>query len=138
MIKKLILAGMVIVIVAIIAGFFTLTRILFPYGHELDITIKNKTGYQTTELYLTYRGLDEDILIDSIDISENYHTRISATENMGESSLTLYYYDNSDVIHEHTVIGYFEGRGGGQSSIVTIHSVDDEGILDISVDVIRP
>lgn len=138
MIKKVFAVGIAIVVLTILSGYILLTSFLYPYGHELDVTIQNATDSQVTKLYLTYRGLDEDILVESIDVAKSYHTRISATENIDESDLTLYYYDDNNTIHEHTVIGYFEGRGGGQASVVNIESIDENGVLDITVDIIRP
>ena len=137
MIKK------IIIIVVVLIGFvslclFLLGKYLFPFGHELDVTFHNNTDIEMTEFYLTYRGLEEDILLRDIGSGDTFNIRIDAVDNIDESDLVLYYYDNNDVKQEIIVIGYFEGSGGGQKSVVRINSIDENGVFDIEIDVIRP
>jgi len=141
MIKKAI--AIIVLILVILAGFvylglFLLGRFLFPYGHELEVEIHNNSNVELVEFYLTYRDLKEDILVDDTSIGGSTTLRIDAVDNVDESPLVLYYYDNSSVKQEIVVIGYFEGSGGGQKSIVYINSVDENGIFDIEVEIVRP
>ena len=138
MLKKILIIGSVSIVVLGVVLYFTVYFFFFPNGHRLEVLIVNNTDVEISELYLTYRGLSTDIEVDEIDSGETYHKRISARENIDESSLDLYYYDDNNVLHSITVIGYFEGSGGGQSSIVTINSIDNEGVMDITIEIIRP
>ncbi len=137
MIKKIIIIAVVLIGSAFL-GLFLLEKYLFPFGHELDVTFHNNTDIEITEFYLTYRGLEEDILLSDIVSGDSINISIDAVDNIDESDLVLYYYDNNDVKQEIVVIGYFEGSGGGQKSVVRINSIDENGVFDIEVEVIRP
>ena len=119
-------------------GLFIIGRILYPYGHELEVVINNNTEIELTEFYLTYRGLEEDISIDDISKGDSITLRIDAKDNVDESSLDLYYFDNNSARQEVVVIGYFEHSGGGQKSIVNINSIDENGVYEIEIEGIRP
>jgi|LGVF01.2.fsa_nt_gb hypothetical protein len=137
MIRKIIIIAVVLIGFAFL-GVFLIDKYLFPFGHELDVTFYNNTDIEITEFYLTYRGLEEDILLNDIGSGESINIRIDAVDNIDESDLVLYYYDNNGVKQEIVVIGYFEGSGGGQKSVVSINSVDENGVFDIEVEGIRP
>jgi len=130
--KNKILVLMVIIGVFLSVGVYLLTRVI-SFEQELSIVIHNNTEMEITEFYLTYDDLSQDILLDNISAGNTLRLNVNPDENISESSLILYYYDNDNVTQEVTVIGYFEHHGGGQKSVVTIKSMDENGICEIEV-----
>jgi hypothetical protein len=98
-----------------------------------EVKVKNETGVFVKGLFLTYNNIETDIEIPPIEANEEISVRVEPTEEFGENSMDMYYKDNSGVIHKETVIGYFE-QGYSGAAVVTLNSINGNGILDVVVD----
>ena len=116
----------------ILSGLFitgkTLLGFIFTTG--FDISIYNQTNTKTSGMKITYMNAVKDIEVPIVEANSTIKLNVNPTENFGENSMVLYYFDNEGKRHEETIVGYFEKGYNGKSN-VKIKSIDGVGKLTI-------
>lgn len=125
--KKLLLLVSVFTVLVAAAVYFNQGKAGF------EVNFKNETGVVVKELFLTYNNIESDIEIPPLGAHEEISVRVEPTEEFGENSMGMYYKDNSGVLHKETVIGYFE-QGYSGAAVVTLNSINDNGVIDVAVE----
>lgn len=97
-----------------------------------DITIKNETAEEITDLYITYNEIREDIKIPPIAPGRVYKLTIRPTEEFGENSMTMYYLDTAGIKREESIFGYFEEGYYGEATIV-LNTIDHQGVIQMTI-----
>jgi hypothetical protein len=97
-----------------------------------DITIKNETAEEITDLNITYNEIIEEIKIPPIAPGGEYKLTVRPKEEFGENSMTMYYLDTAGLKREETIFGYFEEGYYGEATIV-LNSVDQQGEIQMTI-----
>ncbi|WNB92444.1 hypothetical protein [Bacillus sp. NEB1478] len=97
-----------------------------------NITIKNQTNKNISDLKITYQNITSDIEIPSIQPKEEYKLKVTPTEEFGENTMKLLYTDDKGTLHTKTVIGYFE-QGYSGESMITLQAIDTKGVIQMDI-----
>jgi hypothetical protein len=124
---KRVLAVIFLVCILSIGGF-----VIFREQAGFDITIKNQTDKNISDLKITYQNITADIEIPPLSPKEEYKLRITPTEDFGENSMKLFYKDDKGRMHTETVIGYFEQGYSGNAKI-TLNSINKNGVIEMKI-----
>jgi hypothetical protein len=122
--------GFALVIVLIVIVFAVIYIDIEPAG--FDITIKNETAEEITDLYITYNEITADIEIPPIAPGGEYKLTVRPKEEFGENSMTVYYLDTAGLKREETTFGYFEEGYHGEATIV-LNSIDEQGVIQMTI-----
>jgi hypothetical protein len=122
--------GFALVIVLIVIVFAVIYIDIEPAG--FDITIKNETAEEITDLYITYNEITADIEIPPIAPGVEYKLTVRPKEEFGENSMTMYYLDTAGLKREETIFGYFEEGYYGEATIV-LNSIDQLGEIQMTI-----
>jgi hypothetical protein len=97
-----------------------------------DLTIKNDTAEEITDLYITYNEITEEINIPPIAPGGEYKLTVRPTEEFGENSMTMYYLDTAGIKREETIFGYFEEGYYGEATII-LNTIDQQGVIQMTI-----
>jgi hypothetical protein len=122
--------GFALVIVFILIVIAVVYIDIEPAG--FDLTIKNETAVEITDLYITYNEITEEINIPPIDPGGEYKLTVRPTEEFGENSMTMYYLDTAGIKRKETIFGYFEEGYYGEATIV-LNTIDQQGVIQMTI-----
>jgi hypothetical protein len=122
--------ALVVAIILIVIGVSVVYIDIEPLG--FDITIKNETAEEITDLYITYHEIIEEIKIPPIAPGGKYKLTVRPKEEFGENSMTMYYLDTAGIKREETIFGYFEEGYYGEATIV-LNSIDQQGVIKMII-----
>lgn len=121
-------------VLIIIAGIVATGKMMigFIFTSGFDISIVNQTSSKISGLKITYLSAAKDIIVPDINANSQVKLNVNPSENFGENSMKIYYFDKAGNRHEETIVGYFEKGYSGKSN-AEIKSIDDAGILIVKV-----
>lgn len=122
--------GVLIILAGVVVAGKMLMGFIFTSG--FDISIGNQTSSKISGLKITYMNAAKDVVVPDIEANFKAKMNINPSENFGENSMKLYYFDKAGNRHEETIVGYFEKGYSGKSNIEII-SIDKNGVMTVKV-----
>lgn len=110
--------------------FFLPVKHFFSSG--MKISVLNSTGREISGLEISYYYNDEKILIPSLKPNEVHEITIVPDEDFSESSMQLFYTDQTGKLRQEMIFGYFE-KGYKGTAAITARSVNNEGVITFKV-----
>jgi hypothetical protein len=128
------------IVIKVVIGIFILTVIgigvsiysLFSTT-GFDIQIVNNLDQPVSGLYITYQNITSDVPIPEIMAHSKYELNIDPSEEFGENSMLLYYFDKDGNKQEERLVGYFE-KGYWGTVKVWIQSIDEDGKMELKIE----
>lgn len=122
-----------IIVSAVILGFAIL--LVFNYLHHkgsFEIKIQNRTPEAIGALTISYKKIDQDIMISGIPSWASLTLVFKPREEFGENTMWLSYRDQKGVIHKEAVFGYFE-KGYRGKAFIKIIKVESDGVIKFEI-----